>query len=384
MTKGKSFLVKHKEKILFACFLIGFSILYMLNLPKHTYGNNIIIDSLYSGLFMAQDYAKEHTLTCLVPAFFIAGSISIFLNKGSIIKLLGKSANRWVSYSVASLSGGVLAVCSCTILPIFEGIRKKGAGLGPAITFLFSGPAINVTAIFLMAKVFGWNYSVYRLLASIVIAIISGLIMSFIFKENTMEGDIFVGDDETGYSKSIVALFFISQISILFSFSIRGIPTSIKLLIIGVSILIFLGIIFFVYSKSDRNIYLLEVWEFVKRILPYLFIGIFIAGILSVIVPQSLIVSIVGSNTLLSNLIGGTFGMVTYFATLTEIPIVQGFVNLGMSKGPSMTLFLTGNSLSLPSFLVLIKSLGVKKVLVYYFIVLVLSSFAGYLFGVLY
>jgi hypothetical protein len=363
--------------------LVVFGVLYFVQFPVYKSGGNIVFDALYSGLVISQEYAREHTLTCLIPAFFIAGSISVFLNKGSILRLLGKNANKFISYGVASVSGGILAVCSCTILPLFEGIRKKGAGLGPAIAFLFSGPAINITAIFLMANVFGWHYSGFRLVASIIIAIISGLIMGAVFKEEDKQGKMFVGDDENEHSKLVIGLFFLSQMAILIGFSIKEIPYIFKLSVAGISLLVFLYILIFKYSKEDSKFYLNEVWSFVKRILPYLFLGIFIAGILKVIVPESVIVTLVGENTPWSNLLGGTFGMLTYFATLTEIPIVQGFMDLGMAEGPAMTLFLTGNSLSLPSFLVLTKNLGIKKVLTYYAIVLILSSIAGYIFGMI-
>ncbi|MFW5799976.1 MAG: permease [Spirochaetota bacterium] len=345
---------------------------------------NVFLNSLFSALLLTQDYAQKHVLTCLIPAFFIAGSISVFLNKGAVLRLLGKNTKKIISYTVASVSGGILAVCSCTILPLFEGIRRRGAGLGPAIAFLFSGPAINITAIFLMASVFGWNFSIFRLIASIIIAIITGLLMSLIFrKDEESEGNMFVSDDETDYSKPIIALFFFFQLIILLIFSFKQIPMFVKLSVTGISIIGFLYILIFRYKKEDSKYYLTEVWSFVKKILPYLFVGIFIAGILKIIIPESVIVSIVGSNNLLSNLIGGTFGMVTYFATLTEIPIVQGFIDLGMAKGPAMTLFLTGNSLSLPSFIVLTRNLGIKKVLVYYAIVLVFSSIAGLIFGMI-
>lgn len=345
---------------------------------------NILKDSFLSAIVLTRDYAKKHVLTCLIPAFFIAGSISVFLNKGAVLKLLGKDSNKFVSYTVASLSGGILAVCSCTILPLFEGIRRRGAGLGPAVAFLFSGPAINITAIFLMANVFGWNFSLYRIAASVIIAVISGLIMAFVFrKDDESEGNMFVSDDDSEYPKHLIAIFFLVQLLIMIIFSFKQIPLSVKLITSGVSVMIFLYIIIFRFNSDDSKYYLGEVWSFVKKILPYLFIGIFIAGIIKIVVPETLIVSLVGQNTILSNIIGGTFGMLTYFATLTEIPIVQGFMDLGMSKGPAMTLFLTGNSLSLPSFIVLTKNLGIKKVLIYYIIVLLLSSIAGMIFGII-
>jgi hypothetical protein len=388
----------HKQVIFFGIMIIVFVFFYFapvtnwLNIGttktptgeiELTKSGNIFLDALFSAILLTQDYAQKHILTCLIPAFFIAGSISVFLNKGAVLKLLGKDTNKFISYTVASVSGAILSVCSCTILPLFEGIRKRGAGLGPAIAFLFSGPAINITAIFLTANVFGWGMSLYRLISSLIIAVISGLIMAVIFRKDKSEGKMFVGDEETNYSKPTIALFFILQIIVMLIFSFKQIPLLVQLIITGLSVIGFLYILIFKYKREDSKYYLGEVWNFVKKIMPYLFIGIFIAGILKIVIPSSFIVAIVGKNTLLANLIGGTFGMVTYFATLTEIPIIQGFINLGMVKGPAMTLFLTGNSLSLPSFLVLIKNLGIKKTLTYYAIVLTLSTLAGFIYGMI-
>src|SRR3989339_2243292 len=140
-------------------------------------GNPKVQEAILEGFKMLQAYARNHTLTCVVPALFIAGAIITFLSQASVMRYLGPKANKFVAYTVASVSGTILAVCSCTVLPLFKGIYKKGAGLGPAVSFLYSGPAINILAIVLSYKVFGWQLGLTRMVVSIVFAFIIGLIM---------------------------------------------------------------------------------------------------------------------------------------------------------------------------------------------------------------
>lgn len=368
-----------KEWFKFLILLVLFIFFYFLN-PD----NEILIKAIKNGFFLLNDYAKNHVLTCLVPAFFIAGGISVLLSKDFVLRLLGAQINKWVSYSVASISGGILAVCSCTILPMFGGIWKRGAGLGPAITFLFSGPAINITAIFLTGSVLGWDFSIYRIVASIAIAIISGRLIAIIFEENeTNSGEMDSEGGNTKYSPIVMSLFFVLQLLILIIFSIKSIPFNIQIAIGAISILIILMIIIFKFRKSDSKHWIEETWDFTKKIMPYLFIGIFTAGIITEIIPDDWIITLVGSNSVLSNFIASLFGAASYFATLTEVPILESLMKMGMHKGPALSLLLTGNSLSLPSMLVLFKLLGAKKTVVYYLLVISQSVFAGYLFGII-
>lgn len=346
----------------------------------------VVLTSIGAGLVLLQEYARLHVLTCLVPAFFIAGTIAVYVKKNAVMKLLGPTTKKYIAYPVASVSGGILAVCSCTILPIFAGIYKRGAGIGPAVAFLFTGPAINITAILLTGSVIGWDFAISRLAAAIVISVIAGLIMAFVFREhdakNSANGFATGLGDDLPYSNFTVTLFFILQLGIMVLFGLSVSP-AVKAILITVSLAAVLGIAFFKFTKEHNLEWVRETWNLTKKILPYLFIGIFIAGIIEVAIPQDFITGLVGQNTLVSNIVASLFGAFMYFATLTEVPIVQKLMALGMGRGPALTLFLTGNALSLPSIIVLFKLMGTKQATVYIFSIVILSAFAGLLFGAL-
>lgn len=344
----------------------------------------VVVDSISAGLTLLQEYARLHVLTCLVPAFFIAGTIAVYVKKEAVIKLLGPTTKKYIAYPVASISGGILAVCSCTILPLFTGIYKRGAGIGPAVAFLFTGPAINITAILLTGAVLGWDFAISRLIASMVISVIAGLIMAFIFrdhdKKNVDNGFATGMQGDVSYSNWTIASFFILQLAVLVLFGLSIDPVAKAVLIIA-AILAVLGIVFFKFQKEHNMEWLRETWHLTKKILPYLFAGVFIAGMIEQVIPQEFVTRLVGENTVLSNAIASTFGAFMYFATLTEVPIIQKLMALGMGRGPALTLFLTGNALSLPSMIVLFKVMGKKQAPVYIFLIMMLSVIAGLLFG---
>jgi len=339
--------------------------------------------SVLSAFDLLHDYARKHVLTCLVPALFIAGAVSVFVKKEAVLKYLGHKSKKIVSYSIASVSGAILAVCSCTILPLFAGIRKRGAGLGPAITFLFSGPAINIAAIFLTASVLGFKIGLARTIASIPLSIIIGLTMAFIFREKAEQGGLVVQENkETKLSKEVLFIFFSLMLAILV---INGLQISQLLkyfLMFSFAIAVVLLVIFKFHKESAKE-WLHETWNFSENILPLLFIGVFIAGFLMPLIPQNLIEKLVGKNNLLGNLIASIFGALMYFSTLTEIPILQALIAKGMASGPALALLLSGPSLSLPSMLVIRKVLGTKKTAVYVLIVIIYSTIAGLIFGLL-
>nr|WP_206076235.1 permease [Marinitoga lauensis] len=319
---------------------------------------------------MLHNYAREHVLLCLVPAFFIAGTISVFVSKNAILKLLGPQAKKIIAYPVAAVSGGILAVCSCTILPLFGGIYKRGAGIGPAMAFLFTGPAINIAAIFLTGTVLGWNLSFFRLFATIISAILIGLIMQSIFKE-TGEGGFSLGESEKiPWSKTL--LFLIFQLLFLITGSLK-IPLLIKTIVMSIFAIISIALAF-TFDKEHRKNYIYETWDFTKKILPYLFIGVFIAGIISVSLPEDIVQALLGGNRFFSNLFASIFGALMYFATLTEVPIIQSLMSLGMGKGPALALFMAGYTLSLPNMIVLTKLLGKKKAFTYFILVIFFST----------
>ena len=342
-----------------------------------------VVEALSAGLALLQDYARKHVLTCLMPAFFIAGAIAVFVKKDSILQLLGPAAKKYIAYPIASVSGGILAVCSCTILPLFAGIYKRGAGIGPAVAFLFTGPAINVTAIFLTGNAVGWDFAFGRLIASIVIAFIVGLIMGLIFSEHderNAENFLMGMDEERPYSNWTVFWFLFLQFGILIVLGLR-IASGIKWVIAGAFLLLLAYLIFFKFRKEDNYEWVAETWDLTKKILPYLFVGIFAAGIIDVVVPDAWIQASVGKNNLLGNAVASVSGALMYFATLTEVPIIETLLKMGMARGPALTLFLTGNSLSIPSMIVLFQLMGKKQALTYIFLICSFSITAGLIFG---
>lgn len=350
---------------------------------------------------MLQDYARQHVLTCLVPAFFIAGAISVFVSQAAVLKYFGAKANKILSYSVASVSGSVLAVCSCTVLPLFAGIYTRGAGIGPATAFLYSGPAINVLAIILTAKVLGWQLGLARAIGAVVFAIVTGLLMAFIFRKddaNRETGEIFLPDEE-GKGRALWqdAVYMLVMVLILVFASFAK-PTendsglwrmifNVKwFLVIG--LMIVLGVMLKKwFVKDELKGWVQATWDFAKQILPLLFGGVLVAGFLlgrpghPALIPEQYIQTLVGGNSLWANFFASIVGALMYFATLTEVPILQGLIGSGMGQGPALALLLAGPALSLPSMITISSIMGVKKTAVYCFIVVVLSTIAGMGYG---
>jgi len=374
-----------KQRIIFAALVGTFAVFYFV--PSDVWSG---VPLLYPGLRLLGEYAREHVLTCLVPAFFIAGAIAVYLNKDAVLRYLGPDASRLISYPLASLSGGVLAVCSCTVLPLFAGIYKRGAGLGPAIAFLFTGPAINVTAIFLTISVLGWRYAAFRLVAAMVIAIVSGLAMTVLFDRHrssdagALAWQAAPAAEQPAYSGSSLGVFLGSQVGLLILLSIGAIPIALKVLLAVVAIGAVLKVTFSSFHPDDRRQWMDETWTFTKQILPYLFVGVFLAGLIAALLPAEVVSRLVGDNGLLSNGVAAVSGALMYFATLTEIPIIQSLTDLGMGAGPAMALLLTGNALSLPNIIVLQKILGPTKTGAYLALTISQSIAAGMIFGALY
>ena len=350
---------------------------------------------------MLQEYAREHVLTCLIPAFFIAGAIAVFVSQASVLKYFGATAKRILSYSVASVSGTVLAVCSCTVLPLFAGIYTRGAGIGPATAFLYSGPAINVLAIVLTARILGWQLGLARAIGAVLFAVITGLLMAFIFRKDDAaraKGEMFLPEDDSeGRTLTQDALFMLTMVLILiFAAFARpaegstGIWPAIfaaKWYITG-ALLIVLGFMlkgWFV--KEERVTWVQSTWGFMKQIFPLLGAGVLVAGFMlgrpghAALIPDQYIEGLVGGNSLWANLFASVSGALMYFATLTEVPILQGLLGAGMGKGPALSLLLAGPALSLPNMLVIGGVMGVKKTAVFCGIIVVLSTIAGMTYG---
>jgi len=343
--------------------------------------NSQFIEALLSGFALLHEYAREHVLTCLLPAFFIAGAIAVFIKKDFVLKYLGGQAKKYVSYPLASVSGSILAVCSCTILPLFAGIRKRGAGLGPAVTFLFSGPAINIAAIFLTISVLGIKIGLARICLAILLSIVVGISMQLIFREKIEEGKLFVEQsNQPTYSKAVVLLFMLVMVGVLVVNGLQ-INQAQKYVLMGLLIITTAVIALTKFQKATNKEWIKETWSFTKMLLPILFIGVFAAGFVMPFLPQEFIERIVGSNTIIGNIVASIFGAFMYFSTLTEIPILQALIAKGMSQGPALALLLAGPSLSLPNMLVVRRVLGNKKTAVYVLLVILYSSIAGLLFG---
>jgi uncharacterized membrane protein YraQ (UPF0718 family) len=337
------------------------------------------VDLLQGGLDALLEYLSAHVLTCLVPAFFIAGAIAVFISQASVLKYFGPQAKKLLSYSVASVSGAVLAVCSCTILPLFGGIYTRGAGLGPAIAFLYSGPAINVLAIVYSAKLLGYDLGAARALGAIAFAVGIGLIMAFIYRKEESQKDAqafaMLAANPEGKSLWQQVIFFATLVGILvFAASKNWIATGILLAVLAVTLWRW-------FTRGELTQWMKETLHFVRLIVPWLLVGVFAAGIIKVAVPESVVTDYVGGNSLLGNFIASFLGTLMYFATLTEVPIVRAFMDLGMGKGPALALLLAGPALSLPSMLVLRSIMGTKKMLTYVALVVVMATFTGYIFG---
>lgn len=367
-----------REKNLFLLLIALFLAFYFMPV-----GSEWLDNALLSGFVLLHEYSTQHVLTCLVPAFFIAGAIAVFVKKQAVLKYLGGKARPYISYPIASVSGAVLAVCSCTILPLFAGIYKKGAGLGPAIAFLYSGPAINVAAIFLTASVLGFKIGLARAVSAILMAILVGLTMAFLFREKSENTELNADEEnKKEISKSVLAVFFASMVGILV---INGLQMDLlmKYALMGFLALTTAGIVALKFDSRTRKEWLAETWNLSKLLIPYLFIGVFIVGFIMPLIPENLIIEWVGSNTIQANLLASIFGAFMYFSTLTEVPIMQALIAKGMNSGPALALLLSGPSLSLPAMLVIRQILGNKKTIAYVTIVIIYSSIAGLLFGMI-
>ncbi|OIP89693.1 MAG: hypothetical protein AUK24_05925 [Syntrophaceae bacterium CG2_30_49_12] len=361
----------------------------------------IVRQSGLEAFMMLQEYARQHVLTCLIPAFFIAGAIAVFISQASVLKYFGAQTNNILSYSMASVSGTVLAVCSCTVLPIFAGIYTRGAGIGPATAFLYSGPAINVLAIILTARVLGWQLGLARAVGAIVFAVIVGLLMAFIFRRedtNRMAGQIYLPDDD-GRLRTLLqdTLYMLTIVLILiFAAFARPAPGTAGLWTIifaakwhiTTALLAALAVMLKLWFTKDEMVnWVQSSWGFMKQVLPLLTAGVLAAGFLlgrpgyPALIPEHYIHALIGGNSLWANLFASVSGALMYFATLTEIPILQGLIGSGMGQGPALALLLAGPALSLPNMIVLVGVIGIKKTAAFCAIVVVAATIAGMGYG---
>lgn len=401
-------------------------------------------------------YAREHVVLCLLPAFFIAGVIAVFVSQGSVLKYFGANAKKWLAYTVAAVSGTILAVCSCTILPLFSSIHKRGAGLGPAIAFLYSGPAINILAIILTARILGFEMGVARTIGAVLFSVIIGVSMSLIYrKEEKQKREeqmniqlppekrpmwqtsfhffvlvlilVFANWGKPSADDTSSTWFYIwsykwwitGGFSILLMYSLirilkihwmwviaGGILTALsgflafefienaKLaplvpMLVGIAALSIMTL--FDKRDQDNKEWTYSTWGFAKQILPLLAVGVITAGFLlgsthddvsiAGVIPNEWISSLVGGNSVFSNFFASIVGAFMYFATLTEVPILQGLIASGMGKGPALALLLAGPSLSLPNMLVIRGVIGTQKTVVYVLLVIAMATLSGLIYG---
>lgn len=358
-------------------------------------------NAIYEALALTKWYAREHVLLCLVPAFFIAGAITVFISQASVLKYFGAKANKFLSYGVASVSGAILAVCSCTVLPIFTGIYKRGAGLGPAVAFLYSGPAINVLAIILTARILGFELGAARVIGAVIFSVVMGLLMHFIFLKEEharhANGDLVMPEERQPRNLIQNAAYFAAMVAVLVFANWSKPQTTdsglwvaifqLKWWLAGISLAALLAMVVLWFKKDELKSWGGATWDFALQILPLLLGGVLISGFLlgrvghEGIIPSSWITQWVGGNSFFANFFSSVVGAFMYFATLTEVPILQGLLGAGMGKGPALALLLAGPALSLPSMLVIRSVIGTKKTVVYVSLVVIMATFCGLLFG---
>ncbi|MGE0455722.1 MAG: permease [Vicinamibacteria bacterium] len=389
-----------RERTKLALLLAAFGTAYFLPIESPR-----VQGAVLEGLFLLKDYARQHVLLCLVPAFFIAGAIGQFVSQGAVMRYLGASAPRPVAYGVASVSGSILAVCSCTVLPLFASIYRRGAGLGPATAFLYSGPAINVLAMILTARVLGLELGLARAVAAAGFAFVVGLLMAALFRREEAEREshgpdpFATGPEDSPRRPWQDALFLATMIAVLVLAN-WGAPNQAvgffaavyrlhwKLTLAGLAALGAMMLRW--YAKDELGQWVQASWGFAKQITPLLLGGILVSGWLmgrpgsdAGLLPSSWIAASVGGNGIGANLLASVVGAFMYFATLTEVPILQTLLGSGMGKGPALALLLAGPALSLPSMIVIRSYLGTGKTAAYVAIVIVLATLTGWAYGAL-
>lgn len=345
--------------------------------------SNLLLNALSQGYLGLIDYLSAHVLFCLIPALFIAGAVNSLLAADAVLKYLGNKSKKVVSYGTASISGLLVQVCSCTIIPLFAGIWKRGAGLGVAITFLYAGPAVNLLSLVLTGQRLGWDFAIVRFILSIVFAISIGLIMQAIFGNGHSAGQkLILADQKSALSGKKAKYFWLSLIAILL-IGTAPVTSKIKVPTVLVLTIVQLLMTYKWLTLESRRAWWSETLKFFKQILPLLFVGVFLASAITSLIPQDQFQALTSKNNILTNLLAVLFGALAYFPALVEVPIAESFMKLGMHRGPLMAYLLSDPVLSLQGLLIIGKILGAKKTLVYTFLIVLLTTLAGYLYGLI-
>ncbi len=343
----------------------------------------LLINALQQGYLGLIDYLSAHVLFSLVPALFIAGAVNSLLASNSILQYLGSQSKKVVAYTIASVSGLLVQVCSCTIIPLFAGIWKRGAGLGVAITFLYAGPAVNLLSLVLTGQRLGWDFALYRFLLSIAFAIIVGLLMQAIFGNGHKdEQKLIMGQQKSALSGAKANYFWLSLIGILL-IGTAPINNAIKTPSVLLLTIVQLLMTYKWLSVENRRAWWSETLKFFKQILPLLLVGVFLASAITTLIPQDQFQILTSQNNLFTNFLAVLFGALAYFPSLVEVPIAESFMKLGMHRGPLMAYLLADPVLSLQGLLIIGKILGAKKTLVYTLLIVLLTTLAGYLYGLI-
>ncbi|MFW9850440.1 MAG: permease [Candidatus Thorarchaeota archaeon] len=351
---------------------------------------DFIVQLLGSGFATLWDYLSAHVLLCLIPAFFISGAFAALIPSSTILKYMGGSAGRKsiaVAYTFAAMSGLVLEVCSCTILPLFAGIWKKGAGFGPAITFLFAGPGITLLSTPLTAAVIDPAFAIIKLGLSIVISIAIGVTMELIFRERrtneptsfTVPGE--VANEGTKSRTTYQSTLFFSSLTMVMIFGTAPIDITLKLILVILSSFITAGVAARYYHRDELSAWMKETFKFIKMIFPILLVGVFISGLIQPVIPPELIVSLAGTNSLSGNIFAVLFGTIAYFPALVEVPIADMFLQLGMHPGPLMAYLIADPAVSIQTLLVVNKIMKLARTLTYGLLIMLFSIIAGLSFG---
>jgi len=342
---------------------------------------DLIGRAVYQGWLGLVDYLSAHVLFCLVPAFFIAGAINSLIDSQAVLKYLSGKTKKWLAYLIAVTAGFLIEVCSCTILPLFAGIWKKGAGLGIAATLLYAGPAFNVVTILLTGQRIGWKFSIARFVLSVVFAILVGLIMELVFGNGKENNNLQVASQDLDKLQGKKTFWFWGIMIAILAVGTAPIGNVLRYALILPLILAQLAMTFSWLSRKRRSAWWDETIKFVSQIVPLLLVGVFFAAAITEFIPKEQFQSLASQNNLLTNFIAVMFGALAYFPALVEVPIAENFMKLGMSQGPLMAYMLADPVLSLQGFLIIRKLIGTKKALVYVGSIVILTTLTGLLYG---